>query len=174
MANRLDAITNGVLWSLSSALGLRSVNIVPAASTGIIAGAVPSSLELAALQIPVRKRISKTPSTNMLSFVFDLPSSKDYYLPNTVRRYLKSVPPGKVDIRSRREQLRAAWHSTGSLPPETSRKYKKWIKLVTGTYDNSVQSLSKDALEQRMLMLNHLKVTIFTMKRGLFELTNAF
>ena len=175
MANKLDAVSNAVLWSLSSALaipGFRNARMtIPAGITGIIAGAVPSSLELVTLQIPVREKLRTKPETNMLSFIFDLDSSKDYYLPNTVKKYLKSIPPHRPDIRSRREQLLTAWTEAGKIPPRQKEKaFQKTVCMLTGTYDFKKDKLSVEILENRMLMLNHLRVTIYTMKRGLFEL----
>lgn len=177
LANRLDAITNGVLWSLSSAFAIPGYKhprvSVPAGILGVVAGAVPSTLELAALQIPVRGKIKREGEGNPLCFVLNVSGNQDYHLPDLVKRYLKSIPPGKTDIRSRREQLLASWQTAGLLPVRKSRSYRKTVRLVTGTFDSKKENLNSSVLGDRMLMLNHFRVTVFTMKRGLYELTSA-
>ena len=175
-ANRLDAVTNATLWSLSSGLAIPGYKhpraSIPAGTTGILAGAVPAALELGTLQFPNHEKLKRRDTGNMLAFVFNVETGRDYYLPPTVEKYLTSIPPRSNDIRTRRDLLVSSWQESKLIPPRLGPKSDRMIKLLTGTTEKRNYKVTSEILQHKILMLDHLKVTIYAMKRGLFELMN--
>lgn len=172
-ANRLDAISNAVLWGLSSALSINSYKnarlSIPAGTTGVLAGTIPPALELGTLQLPIRERLKYKAHVNMLSIIFDEDAEKDFYLPPSVNKFIENPDLAHDGTLSRKAFLLKSWQDSSLTPKPKSRGYDKWVRMVTGTSED-YEHLTSQVLQNRIMMLHHLQITIFSMKRGLLEL----
>lgn len=172
-ANRINAVANASLWTISGILTLPSYRqprlSVPTGITTIVAGTVPGALELITLQIPTVNRIHKKSYGNMLAYIMGMASAEDFSIPGSVDRYLTSIPPDSKDKIDRKKMLIDTWISAKLMPPENSRDYET-CRLMLTDYRDDETPLRREHLQRRMMMLNHLKVAVFNMKRGLLEL----
>lgn len=172
-ANRLDAISNAVLWGLSSALSINSYKnarlSIPAGTTGVLAGTIPPALELGTLQLPIRERLKYKAHVNMLSIVFDEDAEKDFYLPPSVNKFIENPDLAHDGTLTRKAFLLKSWQDSSLTPKPKSRGYDKWVRMVTGTSED-YEHLTSQVLQNRIMMLHHLQITVFSMKRGLLEL----
>ncbi|MCA9803240.1 MAG: hypothetical protein KC777_14820 [Cyanobacteria bacterium HKST-UBA02] len=172
-ANRINAVANASLWTISGILTLPAYRqprlSVPTGITTIVAGTVPGALELITLQIPTVNRIHNKSRGNLLAYVMGMASAEDFSIPASVDRYLSSIPPDTKDKLNRKTILINAWVSAKLMPPEDSRDSEKYRLLLTDYRDDKTP-LKREHLQRRIMMLNHLKVAVFNMKRGLLEL----
>ncbi|MGD9681791.1 MAG: hypothetical protein AB7W16_11465 [Candidatus Obscuribacterales bacterium] len=172
-ANRINAVANASLWTISGILTLPAYRqprlSVPTGITTIVAGTVPGALELITLQIPTVNRIRNKSHGNLLAYVMGMASAEDFSIPASVDRYLSSIPPDTKDKLNRKTILINAWVSAKLMPPEDSRDSESYRLLLTDYRDDKTP-LKREHLQRRIMMLNHLKVAVFNMKRGLLEL----
>jgi hypothetical protein len=171
--NRINAAGfrwNGALWAVAEALDIptyRSPRLsIPSGSIGIIAGLVPSIFSLYALRETSGEKFKRPPKPNMLSKLFDYPIPPQLEIPDSVWKYMSSVPPeGFSDPRI--EILKGRWLSDRNLTTYTDATSDQQMDILTGRLEDKV---TIQVLSDRLTMLNQMSALIVRIARPLLEL----
>ncbi|MBN8662232.1 MAG: hypothetical protein J0M35_17820 [Candidatus Obscuribacter phosphatis] len=173
--NAVSFITNGILWAVSCGLAIPTYKYpgysVQSGATGIIAGMVPSLASMYALKAYSGKKRTSEKEPNMLAKLFDYPTNSEIEYPNSVWKFLTSVP-AEGGGKTRKEELVERWISDKNIPSFTDSKAKKQLDILTAS-EARRKGLSIDSLNTRIVMLEQLDGEVGKMKRLLLELAMA-
>jgi len=163
--------TNGALWAVAEALDIPTYKkprySIPSGSIGIIAGVVPSVFSAVAVRQSSGIGYERKPYPNMLSQLFDYPSTPRIDYPASVSSYLHATPTYAERGESRADWLINRWADDKNLSVFNDRKSRSQIDAITGT----VQShMTIELVSDRMAMLQQLSAMISQMNRPLLEL----
>jgi hypothetical protein len=176
--NRVNSInnwsfrTNGVLWAVAEGLSIPTYRTprysIPSGTTGIIAGIVPSVFSLAAVRESGGGKYDRSPRQNMLAPLFTYPVKEarlDY--PDSVLRYLHSVPKEDTSGKSRIDQLIERWVEDKNIHSLTDRNSRSELDILTGSVQHH---LTIELVSDRFTMLQQLNALVAQMNRPLLEL----
>ncbi len=172
--NAASFITNGILWAVAEAYDIptnRHPNYsVTSGTMGILAGIVPSIASIYALYQLRGKRRTSEKDPNMLSKMFDYPTTPDVDYPRMVWEFMNSVPADDPKGKSRRDQLIDRWIADKNISNFTDRSSAKQLDVITASVPRR-HGLSIDTLNARQALLQQLAAEILKMKRMLLELS---
>jgi hypothetical protein len=172
--NAASLITNGILWAIAEGYDIptnRHPNYsVTSGTVGILAGIVPSIASIYALyQLRGKQRTSEK-DPNMLSKMFDYPTTPDVDYPRMVWEFMNAVPADDTKGKSRRDQLIDRWIADKNISNFTDRSSAKQLDVITASIPRK-HGLSIDTLNARQLLLQQLAAEILKMKRMLLEIS---
>jgi len=172
--NAVSFITNGILWAIAEGYDIptnRHPNYsVTSGTMGILAGIVPSIASIYALYQLRGKRQTSEKDPNMLSKMFDYPTTPDVDYPRTVWEFMNSVPADDPKGKTRRDQLIDRWIADKNISNFTDRSSAKQLDVITASNPRR-HGLSIDTLNARQMLLQQLSAEILKMKRMLLELS---
>lgn len=175
-ANATSYYANGVLWAAGEAFDIPTYRIpkysIPSGTVSILAGVVPSVLSLYAMRKFNGKKADSEVGPNMLTKLFDYPTSPEIEYPKPVWDFINAVPADESTTKTRRDQLIDRWISDKNIPTFTDRKSKKDLDVITASVSEH-KGLSIDTLTVRQVMLTQLGAELMKMKRLLLELMMA-
>lgn len=162
--------TNGVLWAACEGFSIPTYKYpklsIPSGTLGIIAGLLPSVFSLVALRSAGGKHYEREPQPNMLSKVYNLPTTPRIEYPPSVWAHLNS--PAAGDTRTRRETLMKHWVNNQNIRTLRTGVSDGKIKRLAGV---DQRDITIDLLTDRASMLRDLKSCVMQMTRPLMELS---
>ena len=180
--NALSFITNGVLWSVNSALAIGSINTtyarnpkkcvnltIPSGIVGIAAGIVPSVISMYTLRAVNGAKKTSEEEPNMLAKLFGYKTNPDIEYPNSVWTYLNQVPATEKTKKTRLDLIVDRWVADANMPGFTDRHSRKQLDVLTASVAQK-NGLTINSLTARSVMLQQLQAEILKMKRLLLEL----
>lgn len=180
--NAVSFISNGILWTVSSALAIGSINTtyarnpkkvinmtIPSGIVGIAAGIVPSVASMYTLKAVNGAKKNSESEPNMLAKLFGYPTNPDIDYPPSVWKYLHQVPASEPKGKTRLEQIVDRWVSDSNMALFTDRNSKTELDVLTASVSQK-KGLSIATLTARSVMLQQLHAEILKMKRNLLEL----
>lgn len=171
--NSQSYYANGILWAIGEAYDIPTYKYprlsIPSGTISILAGVVPSALSLYAMRKFNGRKADSEVAPNMLAKIFDYPTTPEIEYPESVWKFLTSVPADANSDKTRRDQLIDRWISDKNIPTFTDRKSRKQLDVVTASVSQR-KGLSIDTLNVRQVMLTQLGAEVMKMKRLLLEL----
>ena len=171
----LAQLTNGIFWNLSGVFTLVGVDHAQASNvdgiSSMIAGSLPAMLALYALYQAdgPKRRLPKHP--NMLAPLFTKITSDDGYYPESVLKFLNSVPAGQSGKKTRKDELIEQWIKSKYISDKKGAVAENTRALMLAGTIEKRRALSLSLLRTRQAMLTDVHTVVFQMKRGLMELT---
>jgi hypothetical protein len=156
------------LGIVSSALSVTKATSKAEDAVGFVAGGLSTLLWFRSYR---QQRGGKRPDwvlPDMLGPFFS-ESDVSHSYSDIIWTYLKSVPPGAMPQRSRKEQLLAEWQAAGRMGPLDSPQSTKKIALLT-TSNAADKNLHLDTLSERGAMLADVRERVSLMHRDLRDL----
>lgn len=180
--NALSFITNGVLWSVNSALAIGSINTtyarnpkkcvnltIPSGIVGIAAGIVPSVISMYTLKAVNGAKKTSEEEPNMLAKLFGYKTNPDIEYPNSVWTYLNQVPANEKTKKTRLDFIVDRWIEDSNMPGFTDRHSRRQLDVLTASVSQK-NGLTINSLTARSVMLQQLQAEVLKMKRLLLEL----
>ncbi len=169
-ANLWSFRTNGVLWAAAEGFAIPTYKYprygIPSGTVGIVAGLVPSLFSLVAVRSVGGKHHERKAHPNMLSKIYDLPTTPRTEYPESVWKHLNSSSAeGKL---SRREMLMDHWSHNQNIYTLRHGITKEKLERITGIDQSDI---SIELLNDRASMLRELKACVMQMTRLLMELS---
>lgn len=162
--------TNGVLWAAAEGFAIPTYKhpkyAIPSGAVGIVAGLVPSLFSLVAVRSVGGKHHERKAYPNMLSKLYDLPTSPRTEYPESVWKHL-NAPCGDGKL-SRREMLMDHWVHSQNIYTLRHGLSKETLERITGIDQSDI---SIELLNDRASMLRELKACVMQMTRPLMELS---
>lgn len=163
--------TNGVLWAIAEGLDIPTYSrprlSIPSGTVGILAGLVPSVFSLVALGELKGGHYDGTTRPNMLSKIFDYPTTPQIEYPDSIMAYLRSSPANNIFGKSRLDFIIDRWATDENIHSFTDRHSTKQLDLITGKVESR---LTIEIVCDRLTMLQQLSAIIQQMNRPLLEL----
>lgn len=170
--NAVSFGTNGALWAICEALAIptatRSHFAVSSGIIGILAGIIPSVASGITLKEVNGPKHSAPAAPNMLSKMFNRPTSSQTEFPFTVWSWLDSAPADNSG-KKRKDQIIDRWIADSNIPAFTDRNSEKQIDSITASTAQK-KTVTLSLLSARLAMLSQLSSEIFKMNRLLTEL----
>jgi hypothetical protein len=164
--------TNGILWAAAESLSIPTFShprySIASGTLGIVAGLVPSLFSAYAVHTSGGKHYERQPYPNMLTQIYDCPTTPNTEFPKFVFEYFNSIPPGQS--RTRREILIDHWRSDKNIHIFDRGLTATKVSLLTGSSQNDV---TIDLLNDRLTMLREVKALTLHINRPLLELMMA-
>jgi len=180
--NAASFITNGVLWTVNSALAIGSINTtysrnpkqavnltIPSGIVGIAAGIVPSVISMYTLKAVNGAKKTSEEEPNMLAKLFGYKTNPDIEYPNSVWTYLNQVPATEKSKKTRLDLIVDRWIQDSNMSGFTDRHSKKQLDVLTASVAQK-NGLTINSLTARSVMLQQLQAEVLKMKRLLLEL----
>ena len=178
--NRVNAVntwsfrTNGVLWAVAEGLDIPTYNhprlSIPSGTVGILAGLVPSVFSLVALHESNGGHYESKTRPNMLSKLFDYPTTAAIEYPDSVMNFLHSTPTEGTIQTCRLGYLIDRWEHDENIHSFTNRNSKEQLDQLTGFKESR---LTIELVSDRLTMLQQISAVISQMNRPLLELMMA-
>lgn len=164
--------TGGVLGIVGSALQLSPASAKAGNATGIVSGAVTSTLSTFGLRAQRGEDRRFGFPSNMLAELFNRPAEPNSTYPTAVWDFMTSVAPTDQDKITRQQRLIRTWVEVKRIDPPNTRKGETKIEHVTSRPSDGYK-LTIDDLEDRVAMLEDLRAKLSFMKRDLAVLLQA-
>jgi hypothetical protein len=164
--------TGGVLGIVGSALQLSPGSARAGNATGIVSGAVTSTLSTFGLRAQKGENRRLAFPSNMLAELFNRPVEPTSSYPTAVWDFMTSVAPSDQDRITRQQRLIRTWIEVKRIDPPDTQKGKTKIEHVTSRPSDGYK-LTIDDLEDRVAMLQDLRAKLSFMKRDLAVLLKA-
>ncbi len=164
--NILNFASTGTLSILSGSSQLRpQVHFQNAADIfTITAGGVAATLSAYALKQQSGGKRNAPRNPNMLAQILGRPVPQELQLPDSVWTFMCDTPPGST--KSRKQLLIDKWVSAKRIDDPTSKSGQKDIDRLSGSVDLH-KAVTIDMLNNRVIMLSELKVTMAQMSRDI-------
>jgi hypothetical protein len=162
--------TNGVLWAVAEALDIPTYShprySISSGTIGIAAGLVPSIFSAYAVHSLGGKKYEREPYPNVLCKIYGFPVLPAINYPDSVWRYLNTVPPGET-TKTRRDLLISHWVQDRNIHIFDHGITKTELTLLVGIDQSKV---SIDLLTDRLTMVREVKAFALQMSRALLEI----
>jgi hypothetical protein len=162
--------TNGVLWAVAEALDIPTYShprfSISSGTIGIAAGLVPSVFSAYAVHSLGGSHYHRDPYPNVLCKIYGFPALPAINYPDSVWRYLNTVPPGET-TKTRRDLLISHWVQDRNIHIFDHGITKEELKLLVGIDQSKV---SIDLLTDRLTMIREVKAFALQMSRALLEI----
>jgi len=180
--NAISFISNGVLWTVNSALAIGSINTtyarnpkkcvnltIPSGIVGIAAGIVPSVASMYTLKAVNGAKKTSEVEPNMLAKLFGYQTNPEIEYPKSVWNFLNQSPANEKTGKTRLDLIIDRWISDSNMSEFTDRHSKKQLDVLTASVAQE-KGLTINSLTARSVMLQQLQAEVLKMKRMLLEL----
>ena len=164
--------TGGVLGIVGSALQLSPGSAKAGNATGIVSGAVTSTLSSFGLKAQKGEVRRFGFPSNMLAELFNRPVEANSTYPTAAWEFMTSVAPTDQDKITRQQRLIRTWVEVKRIDAPDTQKGKTKIEHVTSRPSDGYK-LTIDDLEDRVAMLQDVRAKLSLMKRDLGVLLQA-
>jgi hypothetical protein len=106
---------------------------------------------------------------NMLAKIFMRPNDARTEYPDSIWRYLNSVPPGSKSNQARRQLLIDRWVELGRIQPLNTEKGRQYSRELAGTVLQP-NAVNVDMLEDRVAMLADVRVEVSQIYKELLNM----
>jgi hypothetical protein len=172
LLNLSSIATGGALGVVSSALQLSARTSKAGNATGIVSGAVTSTLSAFGLKTQKGQQRRFGFPSNMLAELFNRSVEPNSEYPLPVWQFMTSVAPTDEDKITRQQRLIRTWVQVKRIDPPDTVKGKLKIEHVTSRPSDGYK-LTIDDLEDRVAMLQDVRAKLSFMKRDLGVLLQA-
>jgi hypothetical protein len=156
----------GMLGIVSSSLQLSSHLAKAGDATGIVSGAVTSTLSAMGLKVQKGQDRHFGFPSNMLAELFNRPLEPTSKYPSPVWQFITSVAPTDPNKITRQQRLIRTWVDVKRIDPPGTPAGDKKINHVTSRPSDGYK-LTIDDLEDRVAMLQDVRAKLSFMKRDL-------
>lgn len=172
--NLLAFATNGVMWTIAEGLTIPTYRVpslsVGSGVVGILAGITPSVFSALAIKLIEGRPHRPKELPNMLSKIFGYPTTQNTEYPESVWKFLNTVPDGDTGDGTRKEQIIQHWIRDNYIPSFTKRDSSEQLDRLIGDGSRERYKLTIALLRDRRTMLQQLHAQISKMNRLLLEL----